>query len=135
MQHPKLIAWEKRLKGLFDEIDNWLEDHYGSDYPLHPNRAARGETANVAMDGLFNIGAYFTSGFGSQLGRGYIIKMRMSTLADIPEEVRENIKRDIERLVAEKLPEVFPDRKLNLERDGDLLKIIGDFSLGSVIQT
>ena len=31
-----------------------------------------------------------------------------------------------------KLPVIFPDRKLELVRDGGLLKIIGDFSLGDV---
>ena len=121
------------MKAMFDEIDDWLEDKYGSDFPLHPNRPGRGRTANKEMDGLFNIGADFTAGYGSRLGRGYIVQVRMSTLIHIPSDIRESIIDDVEKTVREKLPEAFPGRDLRLERDGGLLKIIGDFSLGSVI--
>ncbi len=134
MRHTKLIRWEHKMKAMFDEIDDWLEDQYGGNYPLHPNRARRGKTANKEMDGLFNIGADFTPGYGSRLGRGYIVRVRMSTLEHIPADVRESIKIDVEHMVREKLPIVFPGRDLRLERDGSLLKIIGDFSLGSVIE-
>ena len=122
------------MKAMFDEIDDWLEDKYGGSYPLHPNRTRRGGTANKEMDGLFNIGADFTPGYGSRLGRGYIVRVRMSTLEHIPADVRESIKMDVERMVCEKMPVVFPGRDLRLERDGSLLKIIGDFSLGLVIE-
>jgi hypothetical protein len=85
------------------------------------------------MDGLFNIGADFTPGYGSSLGRGYVVHIRISTLEHVPVEVREEIKSDVEFMVKEKLPVFFPGRNLRVERDGNLLKIIGDFSLGSVI--
>jgi hypothetical protein len=133
MRHPKVIDWERRMRTLFDEIDDWLEDKYGSDYPLHPNRAPRGETSSREMDGLFNIGADFTAGYGSRCGRGYVVSIRMSTLSDVPEDIRRRIRRDVRRLVTKKLPVVFPDRQLQVEQDGDLLKIVGDFSLGAVI--
>jgi hypothetical protein len=35
-------------------------------------------------------------------------------------------------LVREKLPRFFPDRDLEVVRDGKRFKIIGDFSLGEV---
>ena len=85
------------------------------------------------MDGLFNIGADFTSGDGSRLGRGYVVQVWMSTLDHVPGEARRQIEADVEQLVREKLPSAFPGRDLRLERDGNLLKIIGDTSLGSVI--
>ena len=133
MRHTKLISWDRKMKAMFDEIDDWLEDKYGGNYPLRPNRPLRGETANREMDGLFNIGADFTPGYGSRLGRGYIVQVRMSTLVHIPADIRESINFDVERMVREKLPIAFPGRDMRLERDGSLLKIIGDFSLGSVI--
>jgi hypothetical protein len=121
------------MKALFDEIDDALEDRYGDRFTLHPNRAGRGNTSNREMDGLFNIGADFTPGYGSSLGRGYVVHIRISTLEHVPVEVREEIKSDLEFMVKEKLPVFFPGRNLRVERDGNLLKIIGDFSLGSVI--
>ncbi|MCK5736643.1 MAG: hypothetical protein KAH21_09200, partial [Spirochaetaceae bacterium] len=98
----------------------------------HPNRARRGKTSNKEMDGLFNIGADFTPGYGSSLGRGYVVTIRISTLDHIPVDIREKIKFDVELMVRERLPAVFPGRMLQVERDGNLLKIIGDFNLGSV---
>lgn len=127
-----MIRLEQRMKIMFDEIDDWLEDRYGRDYPLHPNRPRRGRTSNREMDGLFNIGADFTPGYGSRLGRGYIVRVRMSTLSQIPEQIRKKILDDVEQQVSLKLPENFPGRGLNVSKDGNLLKITGDFSLGTV---
>jgi len=118
---------------MFDEIDDWLEDRYGGKFQLHPNRPRRGRTSNRETDGLFNIGADFSLGYGSKLGRGYVVQIEMSTLEHIPWETRRRIDKDVEDLVRKKLPEFFPGRNLNLERDGNLLKIIGNFNLGSVI--
>ena len=120
------------MKSMFDDIDDALEDKYGESFSLHPNRARRGKTSNKEMDGLFNIGADFTPGYGSSLGRGYVVTIRISTLDHIPIDIREKIKSDVELMVHERLPAVFPGRKLQVERDGNLLKIIGDFNLGSV---
>jgi len=130
MRHPMAIEWDRKLKKMFDEIDDRLEDKYGGRYNLHPNRSPRGETSNREMDGLFNVGADFTSGYGSKLGRGYVVQVRMSTLEHVPSEVRKKINEDVERMVEEKLPMNFPGRNLRLERDGNLMKITGDFSLG-----
>lgn len=134
MRHTKMIAWERTMKAMFDEIDDRLEDKYGKEFPLHPNRSDRGKTANKEMDGLFNVGADFTAGYGSRYGRGYVIQVRMSTLEHIPVKIRKSIEADVEKMVREKLPIFFPGRNLVLERDGGLLKITGDLSLGSVIR-
>ena len=134
MTHNKAREWDRRLKAMFDEIDAVLEEHYGGEFNLHPNRPKRGETSNPEMDGLFNIGADFTAGYGSQYGRGYIVQVSMSTLDQVPVDIRHQIENEVEDMVRQKLPDVFPERKLELERDGNLLKIIGDFRLGSVLQ-
>jgi len=121
------------MKSMFDRIDDWLEDRYGGAFQLHPNRPQRGRTSNREADGLFNIGAAFSLGYGSELGRGYVIRVEMSTLEHIPKRTRKQIESDVENLVREDLPRFFPGQSLTLERDGNLLKIIGDFNLGSVI--
>ena len=132
MRHPKIDQWDRQLKILFDEIDDYLEQKYGALYPLHPNRASRGRTSNKESDGLFNIGADFSSGYGSRLGRGYVIDVDMVTLADVPESVREEIETEVVELVAERLPRFFPGRELSVSRDGRVYKIHGDLSLGTL---
>ncbi len=133
MLHTKTLEWDRRMKSMFDEIDDILEERYGGEWNLHPNRPSRGRTANKEMDGLFNVGADFSAGYGSKLGRGYVVQVQMSTLDCVPREARKQIESDVVNLVREKLPEVFPGRDLRLERDGNLLKIVGDTHLGSVI--
>ncbi len=132
MRHQKLLELEHHIKTMFDEIDDWLEDRYGEKYQLHPNRPKRGTTSNKEMDGLFNIGADFSGGYGSDLGRGYVVRIQMSTLDHIPESIRKSIRMDTENLVRMKLKETFQRQELRLEHDGAQLKIVGDFSLGPV---
>ena len=126
-----MIEFDNRMKILFDEVDSFIEDIYGGRYTLHPMRPARGETSNPEADGLFNIGANFTPGYGSELGRGYLIDVSMSTL----EKVDENVRREIYEAVAEKVRELlpihFPERELSVNRDRNHFKIQGDFSLGN----
>lgn len=130
MQHPKLVEWEKKLKAVFDCIDAELEKKYGSRYPLHPARPEHGATANPEQSGLFNIGASFTAGFGSALGPGYVVEVRMATLAEVPAEVREQIEAEVVEKLRARLPALFPGRELKVERDGHNFKIHGDLSLG-----
>jgi hypothetical protein len=132
MWHPKTIEFDERLKKLFDEVDAYIEDLYGSSYPLHPRRPSRGETANPQADGLFNIGADFTPGYGSQLGRGYLIDVEMSTLEKVDEEARARIYRAAVDKVRQLLPLHFPERELSVRQDGNHFKIQGDFGLGDV---
>lgn len=131
MRHQKLLEFNHRIKTMFDEIDDVLEKKYGQKYSLHPNRPKCGTTSSREMDCLFNIGADFTSGYGSRFGRGYVIHTRLSTMDHIPESVKKNINEDIENLVQKKLEMAFPDRILRLEHDGSQLKIIGNFRLGA----
>ena len=132
MWHPKTVEFSDRLKELFDEVDEYIEDHYGSRYPLHPARPARGVTANPQADGLFNIGADFTPGFGSELGRGYLIDIRMATLEEVDRTVRGEIYCAVIRKIEELLPVYFPERELVVRQDGNHFKIQGDFSLGDI---
>ncbi|MCK5850086.1 MAG: hypothetical protein KAH23_04160 [Kiritimatiellae bacterium] len=130
MKHRKLIEWEKKLKEVFDKIDDVIEQKYNELYPLHPSRPARGTTANKAHDGLFDLGAAFSAGFGSEHGRGYIVKMRMATLADVPDETRETIENEVADLLRKGLKTAFPKRPLEVSRDGPIFKIHGDLSIG-----
>lgn len=132
MRHPRLLEFEATLKRLFDTIDDELEEEYGDRYQLHPARPRRGRTANKAADGLFNIGATFTPGYGSRLGRGYIVQVEMVTLDAVPEDVRESIEERVADLVNEKLPYYFPHRRLRVDRDRNTYKIHGDLRLGEI---
>ncbi|MDR1837111.1 MAG: hypothetical protein LBQ89_05575 [Treponema sp.] len=127
-----MIEFDDRIKKLFDEVDNYIEDLYGDRYKLHPLRPVRGKTANPEADGLFNIGAIFTPGFGSDLGRGYLIDVAMSTLEKVDECVRREIYGAAAQKVIELLPLHFPERELTVRRDRNHFKIQGDFSLGEI---
>ncbi len=126
------MAWEERLKEIFDRIDDVLEDKYGERCPLHPARPERGATSNPEQDGLFNIGAAFTTGYGSALGPGYQVDVRIATLKTISPKVQEALEAEVAALLREELPRVFPGKNLQVERDGHGYKIHGDLSLGAV---
>jgi hypothetical protein len=132
MWHPKMMEFDNRMKKLFDEVDDFIEDQYGGNYSLHPLRPARGETANPEADGLFNIGANFTPGYGSELGRGYLIDVSMSTTDKVDEDIRREIYEAVANKVRELLPIHFPERELTVRRDKNNFKIQGDFSLGEI---
>jgi hypothetical protein len=128
--HPKQQELEDTLRKMCDDLDNHLEDLYGTTYPIHPNRLERGKAAAVEYDGLFSTGTQFTMGYGSKEGRGYIVDIDICTLSSVPKERREIAKEESKRYIAQILPLYFPNRKLQIVEDGNLLKIIGDFSLG-----
>ena len=132
MKHPRLKQFDDRLKALFDEVDDHLEERYGGRYPLHPARARKGATANKEQSGLFSVGASFSAGYGSEYGRGYVVEVEIVTLTEVPDEIEEEIDEEAARKVRELLPRYFPDRRLELVRDRRLLKIHGDLSLGTV---
>ena len=132
MEHHSLSQFDKKLKALFDEADDYLEDKYGGTYPLHPARARRGVTGNKESDGLFNVGASFSAGYGSEHGRGYVLDIDMVTLSDVPDEKEAEIEDDAVQFIRKKLPEYFPDRDLQVHRDGRTFKISGDLSLGKL---
>lgn len=132
MKHAGTIDWEKNLKKLVDDLDDFLEDKYGKQYKLHPVRRKRGITSNKAQDGLFNIVANFSLGIGSEFGRGYVVDIHLSTLENIPEEKIKEIEKEAFQRLKKKLPIFFPGKELSLDMDRNLIKIHGDLSLGEV---
>ena len=132
MRHHRARAWEKALRAVFDRIDDELEQEYGGRYPLHPARAGRGTTSSNRQDGLFRVGASFSAGYGSEHGRGYIVKVEMVTLADVPKVLLEQISDEVAGKLKAALPAAFPNAELHVERDGPIYKIHGDLSLGEV---
>ena len=132
MYHPKQRVIDAAIKRMFDEIDHILEERYRGRFPLHPARPQHGTTANPAADGLFNIGASFSPGYGSSYGRGYVIDVHLATLANVPDQLHHQIEREVVTLIRQKLPEYLPDRELTVHQDGNLFKIVGDFTLGGV---
>lgn len=132
MRHPNLIKWEKKLKSVLDNIDVLLEEKYGKKYDLHPARRKHGTTSNRSHDGLFDIRADFTLGLGSDKGRGYIVDIDLKTLENVPKEVIKNIENDTISELKERLSQAFPNRELSVEKDGNVIKIIGDLSLGDI---
>jgi hypothetical protein len=128
--HPKLLAFTSALERLLNEVDEELEDEYADVFPLHPNRPVRGTTNSPDMDGLFEIAPDFTAGIGSEQGRGYLISCRVATLEQVPPVWFETFLEEVASRVQQKLPLYFPDRLLNVVRDGKRYKITGDFSLG-----
>jgi hypothetical protein len=129
VRHPKAEQWESRLRQVFDRIDDYLEDRYGHQYPLHPARAPRGATSRPEHSGLFNVGASFSAGFGSRYGPGYVVEVRMVTLSRVPQGVREQIEREVVELLRRELPGAFPGRNMRVDRDGPVFKIFGDLRL------
>jgi len=130
MEHHARLLWESRLKKIFIRLDEYLEEKYGRRYPLHPARAQRGSTANNAYDGLFNVGASFSAGIGSEYGPGYVVEVRMVTLSHIPAKIRVEIEDVVVEYLKRELPVEFPERELHVVRDGEIYKIYGDLSLG-----
>ena len=129
--HPKQIALEGHMRKMCDELDYHLEETFGSHYPLHPNRPARGKAASVAYDGLFSTGTQFTLGYGSDHGRGYIVSVEMRTLATVKKEDEKAVEEATVQTLNKLIPKYFPDREITLEKDGKVYKLVGDFSLGS----
>ncbi|MBU0677450.1 MAG: hypothetical protein KJ626_04970 [Verrucomicrobia bacterium] len=132
VRHPKVLAWEKDLKEVFDEIDDYIEDRYGATYPLRPLRPPRGTTSSKSHDGLFNVGAAFSAGYGSEKGRGYVVEVRFATLRHVPVDVREQVEEEVAVKLRELLPVKFPGQTMHVDRDGQVYKIWGDLSLGEV---
>jgi hypothetical protein len=132
MYHPKMNEFNRRLKVLFDEVDDWLEDRYDSRFRISPNRPERGTTSNKSQDGLFNVGPQFTAGYGSEHGRGYAVYIHISTVDTVTPELREEIEESVRSLIDRLLKSHFPERELKVERDIRGLKIVGNFNLGKM---
>ena len=129
MRHQKAKAWEKRLKSMFDQIDIALEEEYGDRFTLHPVRASHGTTSSRSMDGLFNIGASYSAGFGSKHGPGYVVDIRLSTLERVPRELKQELRDRVQVMLAELLPATFPGKTLHIDKERQHSRIHGDLSL------
>ncbi len=130
LRHPKAEAWEARLRDVFARIDVELEREFGSRLPLHPVRPRQGTTSHPESDGLFDVGAAFSAGFGSPSGPGYVVDVRIATLKRVPSALRREIEDRVVARLREALPAAFPGRRLEVVRDGDAWKIVGDLGLG-----
>jgi len=120
------------MKEMFDRIDSILENRYSGSWKLRRNRPERGTTANPEADGLFNVGVFFTPGYGSTIGRGYLVEIVLASDEAVPRAKREEIELFVRDLLVEFLPIYFPDRKLSVDRDGSMYKIHGELGLGRV---
>lgn len=129
--HPLQIELESTMRRLCDDLDHYLEDTYGDQYPLHPNRPARGKAASVAYDGLFSTGTQFTLGYGSDLGRGYLVSVEIRTLSRVQQEDRKAIEHAAITYLRSIIPLYFPNRYIEVKKDGNVYKLVGDFSLGT----
>jgi hypothetical protein len=129
MRHRKAKNWEKRLKNVFDEIDIELEKSYGDRFQLHPSRSAEGTTSSPHMDGLFNVGAAYSAGFGSKFGPGYVVDIRISTLKRVPKNFKNELRDLVQALLIEKLPTAFAGKTLFVDKERSHLRIHGDLSL------
>ena len=78
---------------------------------------------------MFNVGASFSAGFGSRLGPGYVVEVRLATLERVPPPIREKIEEEVVDLLRHELPKAFPERHMRVDRDGPVFKIYGDLRL------
>ncbi|MEI6892670.1 MAG: hypothetical protein V5783_10915 [Pontiella sp.] len=117
------------MKKIFDQIDAKLEDEYADQFERHPSRPARNQTSNPEMDGLFNVGATYSAGFGSKLGPGYVVDIRISTLQRVPEDFKLELRDTVLAILTKELPHMFPGKNLQVNKERGYLRITGDLSL------
>lgn len=130
--HYKQQQLEDQLRALCDDLDEYLEDTYGAEYRLRPNRQSRGTASSGQYDGLFATSPAFTLGYGSTYGKGYVVQITICTFDWIEPKRRKEVLDDAFEYVKSILPHYFPDRELEIVHDGNVMKIIGDFSLGEL---
>jgi hypothetical protein len=126
MQHQRVEEWEEKLNALLKQIDHELEERFGSRLRPHPARPRRGSTANPQLDGLIRVTASFSAGFGTELGRGYVVRAETVSLDPLPAEMRDAIETLAVERIRRGLKEAFPNRDLAIRRDGATWKIVGD---------
>ena len=125
----ELEIWEEKLRRIFKEANDVLEEKYGGLFPLNPVRAKNGTTSDPESDGLFDVGATYSTGLGSKYGEGYVVEVRWATLRSVPEEMQKEAEAIVEDILNKRLPDEFPGKNLKVLHDGDLMKIVGDLSI------
>ena len=110
----ELEMWEGKLRKIFKEINDVLEEKYGSLFPLNPVRARHGTTSDPESDGLFDVGATYSTGLGSKFGEGYVIEVRWATLKPVPEEMQKEAGAIAEKILNNRLAEEFPGKNLEV---------------------
>jgi hypothetical protein len=132
MRHQHVEKWESRLNELLRQVDHTLEEKYGHLFTAHPARPPKGSTANPQQDGLFRVTASFSPGFGTELGKGYVLQLDLVTLEKVPQAEVERMQREAVVLIQDGLESVLPGRGLTVQRDGNVWKIVGDLSITSL---
>jgi hypothetical protein len=125
----ELEIWEEKLRKIFKEANDVLEEKYDGLFPLNPVRAKHGTTSDPESDGLFDVGATYSTGLGSKYGEGYVVEVRWATLRSVPEEMQKEAEAIVEDILNKRLPDEFPGKNLKVLHDGDLMKIVGDLSI------
>ena len=129
MKNPLLQKWEDKLQGIFDRIDDQLEEKYGDAYQLRFNRPARGCGVTPDTDGLFEIGFSFSLGIASELGPGYVFRVKVATMSRVSPDFMEKVENEVIDMLKSELPKEFPNRELNVAKDGRNYKIYGNLDL------
>lgn len=129
VRHPRAVAWEQRLREAFREVDRLIEERHAGRWPLRSSRPAHGTIDDFESSGLFEIGAAFSPGFGSEHGPGYVVQFSINTPGHVTDADRHAIKDEAIAALREVLPRYFPGRSLEVSRDGAIYKIHGDLSL------
>lgn len=126
------VRTEKMEEALFralEAADAEMEDKFGDRFPLHPARPPHGTAVNRQYDGLFEFGAGFSAGFGSKFGPGYSLSFRIVTLDSVPPEFRDEFEAEAVAALSRQLAVHLPNRHLEIVRDTDSWKIVGDLSI------
>lgn len=92
----------------------------------------RGKGSNPSFDGLFSTSLAFTLGYGSKYGRGYVVNIDVRTLERVSQYDMAKINGEAFSFISRNLKDVIPEHKLEVVQDGNVMKIVGDFSLGEV---
>jgi len=129
MRGEKVRLWEMKLKSIFDAIDHELEAEYHGRFALHPSRPKLGSTTNPEDDGLINVGAAFSVGYGTKTGPSYVVEIRLSTLQTVPANLRDEIRAKVIHGLETRLPIYFPTKELRVSEENGILRIHGDLSL------
>ena len=129
MCNPLLMKWETKLHGIFDRIDTYLEEKYGDAYPLRYNRPPHGCGVTPDTDGLFELGFSFTLGIASELGPGYVFRIKLATSSKVSPEFFSQIENEVVDMLRKELPKEFPDKNLKVAKDGKNYKIYGNLDL------